>query len=574
MKLTLIRNCPMCGDEFRPYSRNQIYCSNRCYDMHAATKELYHHTERNVPVRHLTCPNCGKDIFTRKKQVKFCCDECKHEFQNRKAKKTYTCVICGKEFTDAGGKYKYCSDECHRQFNILAQRKAYANGGKEKQKVYRNKNKDRVNEQHRNYIAQNRSYWNKKANESHKITRDLKKMERITKEQEQLMLNANLNPVDEEARNRWKELHIIRETVSVFTCMDCGKPFILTKNDGGIVHLLGERLKHGKGNPCPWCGDAPVNMHRYNTVEADLAEMYPNFSLRNYRPQWMEGLELDLYDPERRVALEFHGILWHSDYKNKERVVSKHKRKADLCEANGVQLIQVYETEWVQSRQQVIDKLDAIFHMNMERKFARKLSIRELNDTKGRKVANLFMDENHIQGHASSQWIVGLFDGDEPMAVCCFKYGTAYASGGQTEGTEKYWELNRYATKMHVSVVGGISRCVKAFERAHPEVKNIVSFADRRWTCPTRSAYSSSGFAETGRCEPNYQYTDLNPCHPLRNKQYMRKSSIESRAKANPEGPEAKVFSWDKTETEMSRELGYYRIYDAGKIRYEMKINQ
>ena len=275
MKLTLIRNCPMCGDEFRPYSRNQIYCSNRCYDMHAATKELYHHTERNVPVRHLTCPNCGKDIFTRKKQVKFCCDECKVAFQHKKAKKTYTCVICGKEFTDAGGKYKYCSDECHRQFNILAQRKAYANGGKEKQKVYRNKNRDRVNEWHRNYIAQNRSYWNKKANESHKITRDLKKMERITKEQEQLMLNANLNPVDEEARNRWKELHIVRETVSVFTCMDCGKSFILSKNDSGIVKLLGDRLKHGKGNPCPWCGDAPVNMHRYNTVESDLAEMYP-----------------------------------------------------------------------------------------------------------------------------------------------------------------------------------------------------------------------------------------------------------------------------------------------------------
>lgn len=48
----------------------------------------------------------------------------------------------------------------------------------------------------------------------------------------------------------------------------------------------------------------------------------------------------------------------------------------------------------------------------------------------------------------------------------------------------------------------------------------------------------------------------------------MRKSSIESRAKADPEGPEAKVFSWEKTETAMSEELGWYRLYDAGKIRY------
>lgn len=67
-------------------------------------------------------------------------------------------------------------------------------------------------------------------------------------------------------------------------------------------------------------------------------------------------------------------------------------------------------------------------------------------------------------------------------------------------------------------------------------------------------------------------YTDLKPYTPLRNKQYMRKSSIESRAKADPNGPEAKVFSWDKTETVMSEELGWYKLYDAGKIKYRMNL--
>ena len=541
--------------------------------MHAALKELYHHAERNCEPRHINCPNCGKDIFTRKKNVKFCCDECKIAFQNKKAKKTYTCIICGKEFTDAGGKHKYCSDECFHQSRILAQRKAYANGGKEKQAENRRKNRDKLNEQHREYIARDRGYWNKKASESHKRSRDRKREVRIVKEQDVLLKNANFNPVSEKARNRWKELHIIRETVSGFTCMDCGSFFILTKNDSGITKLLGDRLNHGKGNPCPFCGNNSIRAHRYNTVESEISERYPNLSMRNFRPPWMEGMELDLYDPERRVAVEFHGIIWHSDYKNGKKMSMKHSHKADLCEKNGVQLIQIYETEWVQNREQVLDKLDSIFHVGMEHIFARKLSVRELNDRSGRTLANSFMDENHIQGHASSQWAVGLFSGDEPVAVCTFKYGTAYAAGGHVDGTEKYWELNRYATKMHTSVVGGISRCIKAFERTHPDVNTIVSFADRRWTCPTRSAYSSSGFIEAGRCEPNYQYTDLNPSHPLHNKQFMRKSKIGERAAANPDGPEAMVFSMDKTENEMSRELGFYRIFDAGKIRYEMEIN-
>lgn len=377
-------------------------------------------------------------------------------------------------------------------------------------------------------------------------------------------------------QEKYNQIHIIRLTINKCKCTRCGHEFVVSKGASDASHALSLRVKSGC-SPCPWCGEQPIGGSQNNqksTPEHEIQKLFPWFSVTHWRPEWLGGKELDLYDPEHRVALEFHGITWHSDFKDAEQVVSRHKRKADLCEANGVQLIQVYETEWVQNREQVIDKLDAIFHVNMERKFARKLSVRELNDTNGRRVANRFMDENHIQGHSCSQWAVGLFDGDEPVAVCSFKFGTAYAAGGQVKGTEKYWELNRYATKMHVSVVGGISRCIKAFERSHPEVNNIVSFADRRWTCPTRSSYSSSGFIETGRCEPNYQYTDLNPGHPLRNKQYMRKGKIEERAKANLEVPEAKVFSWDKTETEMARELGFYKIYDAGKIRYEMKINQ
>jgi hypothetical protein len=79
---------------------------------------------------------------------------------------------------------------------------------------------------------------------------------------------------------------------------------------------------------------------------------------------------------------------------------------------------------------------------------------------------------------------------------------------------------------------------------------------------------------ETGRQPRNYQYTDLNPVHPLHSKQFMRKANIERRAKNNPGGSEAKVFSWNKTENEMARELGFFKIYDAGKIRYELQINQ
>lgn len=385
--------------------------------------------------------------------------------------------------------------------------------------------------------------------------------------------NSKCRPVSKNSclknRMEFSSIGIYRIDEYHCRCLRCGEEFVLTLTKGGTRGILKNRLAKNE-SPCPNCGTSPRGSHVYNAPEAELARLYPGFTERNAHPDWMGGLELDLYDPGRRIAIEFHGLRWHSSCM--QETTTLHRQKADLCEKAGVQLIQIYESEWVQRRELVIDRLDSILHKDMTRYFARKLVLREMNTARKRTEVNRFMNDNHIQGASSSQWAVALFDGENMVAACTFKYGTGYASGGLAEGTGKYWELNRYATKLHTSVVGGISRCVKAFARTHTDVKNIVSFADRRWTCPSRSAYTSSGFVETARVEPNYLYTDLKSGHPLMNKQYMRKSSIERRAKANPEGPEAAVFSWDKTETEMATELGFYKLYDAGKIRYEMKL--
>jgi len=517
------------------------------------------------------CKECGKEFQAKQKNAIFCCVLCKNRHRN---KKTHVCVECGRTFTndDHSGRHKYCSEECAKKHKNRETREWYANNT-EHVAEYRKVNRPKITRQHREYCKKNPERVKQLTYASHDRARERKRRDKLAAKQEELFYTADLTPIAEKFRHTWEEsLHITRLTVSTFMCNDCGQEFVLTKNPSGVSTILNARVKSKAGNPCPYCGKSPVSLHRMNTAEAELQEIYPNFTLRCYRPEWMEGLELDLFDPEAKVAIEFHGLIWHSTYKKSDaHAAALHERKADLCERNGVQLLQIFETEWVSRRQCVLDKIDAIFHRDMTRVFARKLELRELNDAAGRTLVNDFMDRNHIQGHASCQWAVGLFCEGEPMAVCTFKYGTAYAAGGQTDGTEKYWELNRYATRLHFSVVGGITRCVKAFMRTHVDVDRIVSFADRRWTCPSRSAYSSSGFVETGRSPSNYVYTDLNPLHPVHNKQFMRKSQILRRAEADPLSKEAKIYSPDLTETEMSRRLGFFRLYDAGKIRYEYR---
>lgn len=534
-------------------------------------RDLYRVSRRN-PVVTKECPVCGKTFYTRRAHSRtYCSDECQYEVEKEGARLhaarwraglpgltsfSRVCKNCGTEFTATSPKADYCSEKCRDEFTKTVHRCNRCGTVIEKRIGYCDKCREEVvNERKRIKTEQVLSSRREKAVEWTNSA------------------NSKCRPVSKNSclknRMEFSSIGIYRIDEYHCRCLRCGAEFVLTLTKGGTRGILKNRLAKNE-SPCPCCGTSPRGSHVYNTQESELAGMYPGFSERNVHPDWMDGLELDLYDPERRIAIEFHGLRWHSSCMRNFN--SLHKRKADLCEKAGVQLIQIYASEWVQRRELVIDRLDSIMHKDMTRYFARRLSIREMNTSRERAEVNRFMDANHIQGASSAQWAVALFDGDTMVAACTFKYGTGYASGGLPEGTSKYWELNRYATKLHTSVVGGISRCIKAFARTHQDVRKIVSFADRRWTCPSRSAYASSGFVETARVEPNYLYTDLVPSHPLRNKQYMRKSSIEKRALNNPGGPEAAVFSWDKTETEMAKELGFYKVYDAGKIRYEMTL--
>ena len=511
------------------------------------------------------CTICGKKYQGIFNSI-YCSKECKdkrnlavwHERNPRPIRKRI-CLTCGKEFVAESQNQKTCSLECRKKRYAEDWKKSY-----DKRMSTPAKRERRRELAHANY-------------ELHKEDRLARHHERIIQKKQELAQSLQTEPVIENNNGNIrqefiKNLGIKRLSERGCECLRCGNKFNLRCAKSVAIQVL-KRLSVSGKSPCPYCGEAPTGTSgRASSVEMVLKRAYPNFTVQSYRPDWMEGMEIDLYDPEAHVGLEFHGIKWHSTAVMDNCKASKvHKHKADLCEKNGVHLIQLYETEWEQKREIVKDKLDAIFHKDMKRLFARKLKVTILGDRESRTSAMKFLDKNHIQGRTACQWAVGLLDGLELVAVCTFKYGTAYSIGGQKDGTEKYWELNRYATKLGYSIVGGLSKCIKSFAKAHPEVRKIVSFADRRWTSRLKNTYSSSGFVEVAECEPNYQYTDLDKRHELKNKQYMRKSQIAERA-TREGSPESAVYSPDKTESQMSKELGYYRVYDAGKIRYEMTL--
>lgn len=438
-----------------------------------------------------------------------------------------TCPECGKIFFTFKAPQKYCSDECKKAVAARAQKKYGLEHRPEHYKYVAERSGER-----RRHAAIRSAF--------------------IAMEGKTPAPNARIeNPLE------FKDIGAWRLDKYLCTCMQCGFTYYL--HDGRRA-LLKARAK--KDNPCPFCSRDP-GAYGSSSYEHEIRSMFPNFTEANIRPDWLDGKEIDLYDPVRKVGVEICGVRWHSDMFD-DKPAGYHRKKADMAEAAGVHLIQVWDHEWLKNREIVIDRIGAVVGSDMERIPARKLEVRAMNTDSDRAAVHAFMDANHIQGRAPCQWAVALFRGEEMVAACTFRYGTGYASGGQTEGTECYWELNRFATLLGTRVQGGLGRCIRAFSREMPDVHRLVSFADRRWTASSSSAYTASGFREIGKVRENYVYTDTNPRHPLLNKQAMRKSNIR---KMHPE-----VYDEKLTEKEMSLKLGFYRLYDAGKIKFEMTL--
>ena len=83
-----------------------------------------------------------------------------------------------------------------------------------------------------------------------------------------------------------------------------------------------------------------------------ICQLFPGEQvLRHHRPDWMEGLELDVYVPGRRLALEYQGQQHFHPIKawgGEEALVQlqgRDARKAEICREVGVHLVTIDYTE-------------------------------------------------------------------------------------------------------------------------------------------------------------------------------------------------------------------------------------
>jgi len=261
--------------------------------------------------------------------------------------------------------------------------------------------------------------------------------------------------------------------------------------------------------------------------ETEIKELFPDIKLQKNR-KVISPLEIDLYNEDLKIGIEFNGDYWHSKIEDKYY----HQKKSLIARNKGIFIYHIFEHEWLNPKLKVkiINQLNNLFNKNQFRIYARNCKIQI--PTKEDK--NKFLEQNHIQGRDNSVICYGLYYNNELVTLMTF---CRPRFNRRCE-----WELSRFCTKAGYNVVGGASKLFKRFTEDYSG--DIVSYSDLTKT--RGNVYEKLGFSFEEVNKPQYHW--------------IRGSTVLSRYQTRI-----------SDEINLMQSKDFVRVYDCGTIRWIFK---
>lgn len=175
----------------------------------------------------------------------------------------------------------------------------------------------------------------------------------------------------------------------------------------------------------------------------------------------LNGQEIDVYIPNKKVGFEFNGCYWHSSA-SKDKTY--HMKKKELAKQNGIDLFFIWDDEWNYKKDIVKSLVKSKLGIFDKRIGARLCEIRTVNYND----ALEFINNNHLQGYAICTVKLGLYYNDELVAMMTF---------GKSRFKSNDMEIIRYCTKLNYQIIGGPSKLFSYFKKSYLGNNNCVSYA-------------------------------------------------------------------------------------------------
>ena len=206
--------------------------------------------------------------------------------------------------------------------------------------------------------------------------------------------------------------------------------------------------------------------------------------------------ELDIFVPSLNVAIEYNGAYYHSTNGINKRIKTYHYNKSMFANKMGIELIHVWEDQWLNQRSLIETILKSRLGVLKENRiYARKCVVKEIASD----VYRVFCEKNHIQGYRFASVKLGLFYNDELVQIASFN---KVRNLGKQNRTEE-WEWIRGCPASLNSVVGGTSKLFKYFVKNY-NPNSVLCYAD--WNLFNGKGYEECGFKFTGYTGPDKFY--------------------------------------------------------------------
>ncbi|MFW5847407.1 MAG: DUF7487 domain-containing protein [bacterium] len=309
--------------------------------------------------------------------------------------------------------------------------------------------------------------------------------------------------------------------------------------------LFYNRVNYNIKNPCPICypkqDNSSINEHEIRKwIENDL-------KIKTIKHK-INGFEIDIFLPDYNLGIEYNGLYWHS---NKFKDKNYHLNKTELCEKNNIQLLHIFEDEWINKKEIIKSIIKSKLGLN-KKIYARKCIIKEINS----KTSREFLNKNHLQDNVNGSIRLGLFYNNELVSIMTFS--KERRSLGNKKKNSYNYEMVRFCNKIGINVVGGASKLFKYFIRNN-NYEKIISFADRRYS--NGNLYKKLKFNFIYNTKPNYWYFKLSTFNREHRFKYRKDVLVK-------EG-----YNKDKTEFQIMNDNNYLQIYDSGNMKFEYKKN-
>jgi len=324
---------------------------------------------------------------------------------------------------------------------------------------------------------------------------------------------------------------------------------VIVKCEHDEFEQIGVNILAGKVG-CQKCG----NMK--SAPEEEVSDYLKIFTSCKQRDKTLiKPKELDIYIPSANLAIEFHGMYWHSHFEAKTEDKDKHKtyNKYKACAEKDVRLITIYGSEWDNRKPQIKRLLRNAIGKTKGKLMARKCQVSMVPHTEAKE----FFEKYHPQGGDGSGTHYGIYW--KIKLVACMRFSLGSNDRGNTKTRD--WTLSRYATR--VNILGGASKLFKAFVKEQdPDL--IKSFSDNRYF--SGGMYEQLGFELVSESMPDYQvWSQKKGLFP---KSHYQRRNVQKRLLEHGKDETYDHETDLRTEREMTYLMGAGRIYDCGKKKW------